>query len=82
MFKLFGKETQPMSTSDKLFALNNIERVYIVAYRSFLHDEIKFKGTITFIITSQHGNTEGTQEFIGTSIPNVYNKIIDFCNNL
>lgn len=82
MFKLFGKETQPMSASDKLFALNNIERVYIVAYRSFLHDEIKFKGTITFIITSQHGNTEGTQEFKGDNIPDVYNKIIDFCNNL
>lgn len=81
MLKLFGKEAQPMSASDKLFAPNNIQRIYISGFK-WHTGEIEFRGTVTFTITSQHGNTEGTQEFKGDSIPDVYNKIINFCNNL
>jgi hypothetical protein len=84
MFKLFGKEVETLPTtsmSDKLFNPSNIKSVGINGFR-WSDGEIEFTGFVSFMSDSEHGTTEGKQEFTGTSVPDVYNKMINFCNNL
>ena len=44
--------------------------------------EVTFKGKVEFEVEGNGGTTKGAQCFEGKSIPEVYNKIIDFCSNL
>lgn len=78
MLKLFGQTSQPLSISDKLFNTDNIKSINIRAFKWTSSGEITFDGELMF----RHGDMDGTHKFKGTSIPDVYNQMLEFCNNL
>ena len=78
MFKLFGQNAQPMSISDKLFNADNIKSITIHAFKWQYNGSITFEGELRF----HQGDMDGTHKFKGTSIPDVYNQMLEFCNNL
>lgn len=78
MFKLFGQTAQPLSISDKLFNTDNIKSINIHAFKYDYNGEIVFDGELKF----RHSDMDGTYKFEGNSIPDVYNQMLEFCNNL
>lgn len=78
MLKLFGKEVTPISVSDRLFVTDNIKSINIQAFKYDCNGEVIFEGNVSF----KQGNLSGTRKFKGTSIPDIYNQMIDFCSNL
>ena len=82
MFKLLGQAQEKLPISENLFKCENATFIDIHSSVNFMTKEVTFKGKVEFEVEGNEGTTKGAQCFEGKSIPEVYNKIIDFCSNL